>query len=118
MPTSDRRAFVPQAIDYFLRQDYQSKELIIIDDGSNAIGDLIPGDERVRYLRLTTKMTVGAKRNLACEQAHGEVIAHWDDDDWHAPHRLRYQVEALLRSGADACGITTLLFYEDRKSVV
>jgi glycosyltransferase involved in cell wall biosynthesis len=112
MPTANRRAFVPQAIDYFLRQDYQPKELIIIDDGDDASGDLIPADGRLRHLRLSTKMTVGAKRNLACEQARGEVIAHWDDDDWHAPHRIRYQVEALLHTGAEVCGITTLLFYE------
>jgi glycosyltransferase involved in cell wall biosynthesis len=114
MPTANRRAFVPRAIDYFLRQDYQPKELIIVDDGSDPIGDLLPADERIRYVRLSTTMTVGAKRNLACERARGEVIAHWDDDDWHASHRLRYQVEALLRSGADVCGLTTLLFYDVR----
>jgi hypothetical protein len=57
-------------------------------------------------------MTVGAKRNLACEQARGELIAHWDDDDWHAPHRLRYQAEALTASDADLCGINSLFFYD------
>jgi glycosyltransferase involved in cell wall biosynthesis len=33
MPTFNRRAFVPQAIRYFLRQDFEHKELIIVDDG-------------------------------------------------------------------------------------
>ena len=85
---------------------------MIVDDGSDAIIDLVPADERIRYIRLREKTTVGAKRNLACEQARGTIIAHWDDDDWHAPHRLRYQVEILLREGADLCGINTLLFYD------
>jgi len=111
MPTYNRRAFVPQAIEYFLRQDYTEKELIIVDDGSDAVGDLVPEDERIRYIRLNAKSTVGAKRNVACEQARGDIIAHWDDDDWHAPHRLSYQVEILLREGTDMCGIQTLLFY-------
>ncbi len=114
MPTADRRAFVAQAIEYFLRQDYEHKELIVVDDGDDAIGDLLPQDERVRYVRLREKLTVGAKRNLACEQARGQIIAHWDDDDWHAPHRLSYQVEALLRTGAQVCGINRLLFYDVR----
>ena|GEM_PF-556169 len=114
MPTADRRAFVGQAVEYFLRQDYEPRELIVVDDGADAIGDLLPQDERVRYVRLHERLTVGAKRNLACEQARGEIIAHWDDDDWHAPHRLSYQVAALVRSGAQVCGINRLLFYDVR----
>jgi hypothetical protein len=114
MPTANRREFVGQAVEYFLRQDYEDRELIVVDDGDDAIGDLLPRDERVRYVRLREKLTVGAKRNLACEEARGDVIAHWDDDDWSAPHRLSYQVEALLRTGARVCGINRLLFYDVR----
>jgi glycosyltransferase involved in cell wall biosynthesis len=112
MPTYNRRSFVKQAISYFLRQEYANKELIVVDDGTDAISDLIPAEERIRYIRLREKTTVGAKRNLACEQACGTIIVHWDDDDWYAPHRLRYQVEALLREGTDICGTTTLLYYD------
>jgi predicted O-methyltransferase YrrM len=114
MPTANRRAFVARAVEYFLRQDYAACELVIVDDGDDAIGDLLPRDERVRYVRLREKLTVGAKRNLACAEARGEIIAHWDDDDWHAPHRLSYQVAALLRTGAQVCGINRLLFYDVR----
>jgi hypothetical protein len=35
-----------------------------------------------------------------------------DDDDWMAPHRIRHQVEALLRDGAEVCGLRRMLFYE------
>jgi hypothetical protein len=41
--------------------------LIGVDDGDDAIGDLIPNDDRVRYVRLNERHTVGAKRNIACE---------------------------------------------------
>lgn len=53
----------------------------------------------------------GTKRNMACEMSRGELIAHWDDDDWMAPQRLRIQVEALQQSGADVCGLRDLLYY-------
>ena len=115
MPTADRRAFVARAIEYFLRQDYEHKELIIVDDGREAVADLMPDDARVRYVRLDERLPVGAKRNLACDEARGEIIAHWDDDDWHAPHRLSYQVESMTRAGAELCGISTLLFYDARR---
>jgi len=113
MPTYNRRLFVPQAIKYFLRQDYQNKELIIIDDSTDAIKDLVPDINGIRYYRLDTKITLGAKLNLACQYASGSIIAHWDDDDWYAPGRLTYQVDAL-GSDIDVCGINKLLYYDMR----
>jgi glycosyltransferase involved in cell wall biosynthesis len=112
MPTANRRAFVPHAIRYFQQQSYVRRELIIVDDGVEAIGDLVPEDERIRYVRLEKRRTIGAKRNLACEEAGGEIIVHWDDDDWFAPWRLEYQVKGLLQGRADICGLTTLFYYD------
>src|SRR5882762_5687038 len=105
MPTYNRRAFVPHAIRYFLRQDYPLKELIIIDDGTDNIADLVPDDPSIRYFSLDHKITLGAKLNQACEYASGNVIVHWDDDDWYAPGRLTYQVHALEDAGTKVCGI-------------
>lgn len=115
MPTANRRPFVGRAIEYFHRQDYPNKELIIVDDGTDPIEDIVPDDENISYLHLPPRRSVGAKRNLACERARGEVIVHWDDDDWHAPHRIRYQTENLLKTQRDVCGINTVLFYDQMK---
>jgi len=112
MPTFNRRAFLPQAIRYFLRQDYPNCELIVVDDGIDAIADLIPPDPRIRYLQLKGKHTLGAKRNLACENAGGKIIVHWDDDDWMANWRLSYQVFNLLEQQADICGLDRVLYYD------
>jgi len=76
------------------------------------VADLVTIHPSLRYIRLNKRFTVGAKRNLACEHAGGEVLAHWDDDDWHAPHRLRYQVDALQTVGGKLWGINTLLFWD------
>jgi hypothetical protein len=112
MPTYNRRHFVPRAIEYFLRQDYEPKELIVVDDGQDSVADLMPDDSRIRYFRLNEKLTLGAKLNLACEYALGDVIALWDDDDWYAAHRLSYQVPALRPEKVDMCGINQLLYYD------
>lgn len=105
MPTYNRRPFVPQALQHFLRQDYPNRELIIVDDGQDAIGDLSDGLPNVRYFRLPTRASIGAKRNLACQHAQGEIIAHWDDDDWYSSDRLRYQVAPILSGKADITGL-------------
>src|SRR5271165_6074042 len=118
MPTFNRRHFVPRAIHYFLRQDYPNKELIIIDDGTESVADLVPPDPQIRYFGSLRRASTGAKRNLACKHATGTLIAHWDDDDWYAPWRLTYQVEQLLEEAADICGLDRVIFYAPKEEKV
>jgi GT2 family glycosyltransferase len=113
MPTFNRRVFLPRAIRCFLSQDYNNTELIIVDDGSDPISDLLPPDARIRYFRLGEKRNVGAKRNFACEQSQGEFILHWDDDEWYGPSRVRRQLELLRESKARICGTSVALFYNE-----
>jgi hypothetical protein len=44
----------------------------------------------------------------------GDVIVHWDDDDWMAPRRLRIQLAALER--ADLCGATRQLYFDPARA--
>ena len=37
MPTADRRQWVPQAIRNFQQQNYPNRELLIVDDGREAV---------------------------------------------------------------------------------
>ena len=117
MPTADRSRFVPQAIRYFLRQDYSNRELIVVDDGRRPVEVLMPEDPRVRYVRHDVRHSMGWKHNFACEMARGEVVVHWDDDDWYADWRITYQV-AMLQDNPDAelTGLSRLFFYAPHSS--
>ncbi len=112
LPTYNRRDFIAQSVRYFLRQDYPNKELLILDDGSDCVRDLIPDDPQIHYTRLDRRHTIGTKRNLACAQASGEIIVHWDDDDWMAPWRVSYQVAQLQERNLDLCGLDRLYYYQ------
>ena len=112
MPTADRRRFVPGAIAAFLAQGRDDAELVILDDGADCVADLIPDDPRIRYVR-EPRRSLGDKRNRLCELARGEILLHWDDDDWHAPDRIARQVAALDSEGADICGIDRVIFLSD-----
>ena len=85
----------------------------MVDDGADSVKDCLPDDPRIRYIYLDTKPVLGMKRNLACAEARGEIVVHWDDDDWYPPWRVRAQVEALLRENASICG-TSRLYYCER----
>jgi glycosyltransferase involved in cell wall biosynthesis len=56
--------------------------------------------------------TIGAKRNIGCERAKGDIIFHFDSDDNYAPDWVSKQVNMLLTTGADICGIDEVYFYD------
>ena len=113
MPTADRRRFVPAAIAQFLAQTEINAELVILDDGTDSVADLIPGDPRIHYYREDTRRIIGDKRNRLCQLARGDIIVHWDDDDWQAPGRLARQLAALDQSGAAIIGLDRIAFLSD-----
>jgi len=112
MPTADRGHHVANAVQFFLDQDYPERELIIVDDGREPVDATIADDPRIRTIRLEDKTSIGEKRNLACQAAAGEWIAHWDDDDWHAPWRLSYQARQITDGEWDVCGLARLTFFD------
>jgi glycosyltransferase involved in cell wall biosynthesis len=117
MPTANRRKFVPHAIQCFQTQDYRNCELLVIDDGTDSIADLIPDDRRISYVQLDTHPSLGGKRNLGCEMARGEYIMHWDDDDWATPSRIATQMRAMIaHPEIDICGLDRLYFYDPSRN--
>jgi O-antigen biosynthesis protein len=112
MVTRGRPAFVRQSIAYFRAQDYPHRELVIVHEDEADLPDPMPGDPRVRCLRVAPGSTVGAKRDAGAGEARGELIAHWDDDDWYAPARLRCQVAPILAGAADITGLRAHRFFE------
>jgi glycosyltransferase involved in cell wall biosynthesis len=115
MPTANRREFVRLAVEYYQRQDYARRELVVVDDGPDSVADLVERLPDVRYVRVASGLSLGSKRNLACEEATGNIIVHWDDDDWYSPNRISYQVGQLLRTGVQVCGLSEVLFFDIRK---
>lgn len=119
MPTYNRRDFIGAAIDCWRRQTWhpRKRELIVLDDGEDSIEDLIPDLKSIRYIRLNKKLTTGEKRNRCVKLAKGDVIVHFDDDDWSAPDRIEHQIERLQETGKPITGYSTLLFWDTQAEV-
>jgi O-antigen biosynthesis protein len=112
MPTKNRAHLIGMAIQCFLEQDYADRELVILDNGDDGTENLIPADARIRYSKVDGERTTGEMRNLCCELAQGEIICHWDSDDWCAPTRISEQVKRLLDSGKQVTGYCSVLFWD------
>ena len=88
MPTmKGREAFVKLAIDCFNAQDYPNKSLIIVPDGIDG------------------KCSTGMKRQIGLKLSRGDIVCHWDDDDYHGPTRLSHQVAPILTGQFDCTGM-------------
>ena len=66
-PTFNRRPFIPAMISCFKHQDCPKDrmEWIIIDDGTDKIGDLVADIPQVKYFSYDKQMVLGKKRNIS-----------------------------------------------------
>ena len=103
MPTFNRRRFIPEAVACFHAQTLTDIELIVVDNGTDPIQDLLPTDPRIVYLRKQPRHHFCALRNFGLVVAQGKYVAIWDDDDLSHPERLAVQVAKLEETGAGLC---------------
>ena len=104
-PTFNRRPFIEHMIKCFEHQDYprDRMEWIIIDDGTDKIGDMVSHIPEVKYFSYDKKMVLGKKRNLLHEKSKGDIIVYMDDDDYYPPCRVSHAVERLLGDPKALC---------------
>jgi len=91
VPTRDRCAYLPRAIESLQRQSYERWEAIIVDDGSTdgtaALLAALP-DGRCKALP-GNGAGVCAARNIGLAAAGGDFIAYLDDDNLMHPQWLK-----------------------------
>jgi len=104
-PTFNRRPFIPYMIKCFEKQDYPKDrmEWIIIDDGTDKIGDLVYDIPQVKYYAYEKKMCLGEKRNIMHEKTRGDYIVYMDDDDYYPPERVSHAIETLQSNPGVMC---------------
>ena len=104
-PTFNRRPFIENMFQCFRNQNYPKDrvEWIIVDDGTDKIGDLIAKSKipQIKYFTLPEKVPLGTKRNFMHKHAKGTIIVYMDDDDYYPPDRISHAVERL-ESNKDA----------------
>jgi len=99
-PTYGRPEKHPLLYRCYAGQNWEDKELIVLDDSpmpSDFFTQL--DDPSVRYIHSQSKQNIGEKRNHLAHLATGEVIAHFDDDDYYGPNYLRFMAEQLGHAG-------------------
>jgi len=115
-PTFNRRPFFKGAIQNVLNQDYPQDKLewIIVDDGTDKIGDLVSDLPFVKYISVD-KMPLGKKRNFMHEQCSfqndDDILVYMDDDDYYPPQRVSHAVSKLTKSNALCSGSSEIYIW-------
>jgi glycosyltransferase involved in cell wall biosynthesis len=116
-PTFNRRPFFKGLIACVMAQKYPKEliEWIIVDDGTDKIGDLVSDIPFVKYIAVDERMTLGKKRNFMHQQCSfiedSAIIVYMDDDDYYPPERISHSVEKLTGSKALCSGASELYIW-------
>ena len=115
-PTMKRQNLLPALWECVRTQSFQDIEWLI-HDGSPQPAPAI-NDSRVRYMHVPQPMTIGAKRNDLCRAAHGEIIVHFDDDDFYAPHYIQNMLSFMTDQNADFVKLFGFFLYHRAHNVL
>lgn len=99
---SNREYKFKRAVDSFLNQTYDNKELIIVSDGcditENIYNELYKDNENITLSKIEKDVTFGGNtRNKGIELSSGDYICYLDSDDFFSENHLK-KIENWLTS--------------------
>jgi len=105
-PTYGREDFIMGVFDCLRAQSYQDFEWLVLDDSENPSAALFACQwDKLTYQHSPQRLSVGEKRNRLVDMARGDVIIHFDDDDYYGPD---YVSKTLLRLTENAHDVLML----------
>jgi glycosyltransferase involved in cell wall biosynthesis len=117
--TKNRPVLLNPAIQCFMAQSYQHKELIIVfentDEATIQVMNNYSENSQIKSVAIQTnnnQIKLGELRNIAIKNASGEYCCQWDDDDWYHSKRLAIQFNQMQQSGMDACILEQWLIFD------
>lgn len=105
IPIYNKEEYVEACFESLLKQDFDSFEIVAVDDGStDRSGEICDcmeeRDSRIRVFH-TPNSGVTAARRKGVEEAQGKYIMFVDSDDQLPPHAMRTLYDAIEKTKAD-----------------
>ncbi|MBQ4811490.1 hypothetical protein A7985_11505 [Pseudoalteromonas luteoviolacea] len=118
--TNNRIDDFKNAYAHYKNQNYKNKEFVVVcsdDDFPTVeyVEAIQAEDTSVRACIVNNKdeLTLGDLRNLSIEQAQGEYICIWDDDDTYHPDRLSVSLSELRRLNVAAVALSNVIMFDE-----
>ncbi len=108
-PTAERARYLKGTYELLQQQSYTHWEWLVYD---TSLRPNSFADPRVTYIHDEGIVSIGEKRNRLVQQAKGELIVHFDDDDYYAPIYLEKVIQRL--HAADFFTISSWFSYDTK----
>ncbi|MFN2529443.1 MAG: glycosyltransferase family 2 protein [Candidatus Baltobacteraceae bacterium] len=112
-PTYNRRSRLPATLKRWQRQTYPNFEMILVNDGGEAVDDLAKEFSFVRVFSLETNQGIPFALNRGVREAQGKYLLLSADDDEFAPSHIANLVAAMERTSAQAAHTNVLVRHEE-----
>ena len=97
--TYNRPVLLEESIKCFIDQDYDNKELIILNDQEGVTLNISRDFDNIKIYNHSERFeSLGAKRNYIKTLGNGDYYCIWDDDDLYTPYRLSESVDLMQRN--------------------
>ena len=112
VPTYKRNEFITRALESIIEQDYENKEIIVIDDNGLGTPEQINTEIKLKkYIKnklikyICNEENIGGSlsRNKGIEASEGYFITFLDDDDVYLQGKIRSQVNFMEENDLDLC---------------
>ena len=105
VPVYKVERYLEQCLVSIVHQSYRNLEILLVDDGSPdncpQLCDMwAQRDSRIHVIHKPNGGLSDA-RNAGLRQAHGDLVAFVDSDDWLALDMIEKMTDAMLRNQAD-----------------
>jgi|BioPla2DNA2_1021312.scaffolds.fasta_scaffold16616_1 glycosyltransferase involved in cell wall biosynthesis len=119
MPVYNDEKHVRQAIESFLEQEIEDKELICVDDGSTDKSREVISEFVRKYcnVRLFTQKNSGSgkARNKGLSHAKGKYVCFLDSDDFYIDRlALMKMYQVVEENNLNACAAMSQTYHEDK----
>lgn len=116
VPVYKVERYLEQCLVSIVHQSYRNLEILLVDDGSPdncpQLCDMwAQRDSRIHVIHKPNGGLSDA-RNAGLRQAHGDLVAFVDSDDWLALDMIEKMTDAVLRNQADMVVCRTLLLMQ------
>ena len=114
-PTRDRQAFLPALWECVRAQTFQDIEWLI-HDGSPQPAAMFAAikDPRVRYMHVQQADVHWCEAECFVRCRAGEVIVHFDDDDYYGPHYVQNMIKFVTDQNADFVKLFGFFLYHQQ----
>lgn len=112
IPSYNRKDFICNAIDSVLKQDYEEKEIIIVDDGSTdgteeIISNHYGQNKTIRFYKNEKNSGAGFSRKFGYQKSNGEYLIFMDDDDYYTNDCFFSEAVKILKEKKDISFISS-----------